>query len=73
MTKTERSILKKLLTVVMETHEEAWSSLESDDSFWDAAQEMLDFIEADEEEEELINNEEWDLDGGSAGLLGYDY
>lgn len=72
MTRTERSILKKLLTVVMETHEEAWSSLESDDSFWDAAQEMLDFIEADEEEE-LINNEEWDLDGGSAGLLGYDY
>lgn len=73
MTKTERNILKKLLTVVMETHEEAWSSLESDDSFWDAAQEMFDFIEADEEEEELINNEEWDLDGGSAGLLGYDY
>lgn len=73
MTKTERSILKKLLTVVMETHEEAWSSLESDDSFWDAAQEMLDFIEADEEEEEFVNNEEWDLDGGSAGLLGYDY
>lgn len=73
MTKTERNILKKLLTVVMETHEEAWSSLESDDNFWDAAQEMLDFIEADEEEEELINSEEWDLDGGSAGLLGYDY
>lgn len=73
MTKTERSILKKLLTVVMETHEEAWSSLESDDSFWDAAQEMLDFIEADEEEEEFVNNEELDLDGGSAGLLGYDY
>lgn len=73
MTKTERNILKKLLTVVMETHEEAWSSLESDDSFWDAAQEMLDFIEADEKEEELINSEEWDLDGGSAGLLGYDY
>ena len=73
MTKTERNILKQLLAVVMETHEEAWSSLESDDSFWDAAQEMLDFIEADEEEEELINSEEWDLDGGSAGLLGYDY
>lgn len=72
MTRTERNILKKLLAVVMETHEEAWSSLESDDSFWDAAQEMLEFIEADEEEE-LINNEEWDLDGGSVGLLGYDY
>lgn len=73
MTRTERNILKKLLAVIMETHEEAWSSLENDDNFWDAAQEMLEFIEADEEEEELINNEEWDLDGGSAGLLGYDY
>ena len=73
MTKTERNILKKLLAVVMETHEEAWSSLESDDSFWDAAQEMLEFIEADEEEEELINNEEWDLEEESGGWLGYDY
>ena len=73
MTKTERNILKKLLTVVMETHEEAWSSLESDDNFWDAAQEMLDFIEADEEEEELINNERWVLEEESGGWLGYDY
>ena len=73
MTKTERNILKKLLAVVMETHEEAWSSLESDDSFWDAAQEMLDFIEADEEEEELINNERWVLEEESGGWLGYDY
>ena len=73
MTKTERDILKKLLAVVMETHEEAWSSLESDDDFWDAAQEMLEFIEADEEEEELINNEEWVLGEESGGWLGYDY
>ena len=73
MTKTERDILKKLLAVVIETHEEAWSSLESDDSFWDAAQEMLDFIEADEEKEELINSEEWILEEESGGWLGYDY
>lgn len=74
MKKEEKEKLEILLNGLVESHENAWKTLEDDDDFWNARDRMKEFLDSAEEDDagttgkRIAREIEWDTDGEDAGL-----